>query len=242
MKKRKASQGGLAEGQCTLLRFFGNGNKDKGAPSGTRVCVREIDLTIDTSAERNRCLEGEPLSSSSDNQAEVNMKTERVVRKGRVARRSSRSSFTTRKSNEASEQNSSPLAKVADQASISNSTADHRTTIDLTEEQEQILTEEALECLEELVDGSSLSQSTTSTSPQPTRVIISKVAGRQDVNACSADEAETKSDSATMLRREPYYLANFKLILSTVLGDSEYEPLFNNSDMDIMGRFLALPG
>ncbi len=53
---------------------------------------------------------------------------------------------------------------------------------------------------------------------------------------------EKHGEEDTQEYRVPYYLENFKLVLQTVLEDEFYEPLFNEEDLDVVGRFHQLSG
>ena len=53
---------------------------------------------------------------------------------------------------------------------------------------------------------------------------------------------ETEADENKEVFHVPYYLENFKMILSQVLQDGEYDSLINNEDRDTVKKFHSLSG
>lgn len=53
--------------------------------------------------------------------------------------------------------------------------------------------------------------------------------------------SETSFDDAQDNQSDPYYLANFKLVLDTVLSNEEDKSLFNEEDVAVIEKFQAFP-
>ena len=64
---------------------------------------------------------------------------------------------------------------------------------------------------------------------------------KEELNKSSMEEVSENSKDKEFKDHEPYYLANFKLVLNNVLSNKDDRQLFNEADNDIIDTFNEMP-